>query len=301
LFASNSDSSIKNSNITIKNVILHDNAKNANRATQIQYANLGNSYIDVTPARNDTLVLSHYTPSVSVGTVTNNKIIVNTLADIRRNWSPSKSVADGNEWVLVGNGAYNASALPTSVNQQRLPKVWNVTIPNKANYDASLAITDFYLMNDGYDFYIDFIASSYTAGKTFTFAKTGNIVPIDKPFVFSNDYKVVCHFVQKNAKWVEVERTYEYYEGANVNVPAIEPMAVTALPTASASEEGNIYLYMGASDATQQLSQGATYKCTSDGNGGYGWLMVSINLETLAAILQNSTTFDDFKAFILGE
>jgi hypothetical protein len=58
---------------------------------------------------------------------------------------------------------------------------------------------------------------------------------------------------------------------------------------------------MGATDAVQKLSQGATYKCTSDGEGGYGWLMVSINLETLAAILQNSTTFDDFKAMILGE
>lgn len=224
MFASNSDSSIKNSNITIKNVILHDNAKNANRATQIQYANLENSYIDVTPARNDTLVLSHYTPSAYTGTVTNNKIIVNTLADIRRNLEASISVADGNEWVLVGNGHYNASALPTSINKQRIPKVYNVTIPNSTNYDSSLAVTDFYLMNDGYDFYIDFVASSYTVGKTFTFNKTGNIVPIDQPFTFSDDYKVVCHFVQKNAKWVEVERTLEYYAGANVdaNDPATD-------------------------------------------------------------------------------
>lgn len=224
MFASNSDSSIKNSNITIKNVILHDNAKNGSRATQIQYANLENSYIDVTPARNEALTLSNYLPSAYIGSVTNNKIIVNTLADVRRNWSPSTSVADGNEWILDGNGAFDTSGLPNSVNKQRIPKVYNVTIPNKSIYDASLAITDFYLMNEGYDFYIDFIASSYTTGKTFTFNKTGNIIPIDKPFTFSNDYKVVCHFVQKNAKWVEVERTLEYYAGANVdaNDPATD-------------------------------------------------------------------------------
>ena len=300
MFASNSDSSIKNSNITIKNVILHDNAKNGSRATQIQYANLENSYIDVTPARNEALVLSNYLPSTSIGTVTNNKIVVNTLADVRRNWSPSISVADGNEWVLVGNGAYNASSLPNSVNQSRLPKYFNVNITTAANYTSSQAVTDFYLLNEGYEFYVTFIASTYTVGRTFTFAKTGNIVPIDKPFVFSNDYKVVCHFVQKNAKWVEVERTYEYYAGANVDVPMIAPMAVTTMPTASASEEGNIYLYMGASDAVQHYSQGATYKCVSNGNSGYMWMMVSINLESLAVILQNSTTFDDFKAIILG-
>ena len=300
IFKSDANSSLKNSNIIIKNAVLRANVNNTPTSAYIQYGNLEDSYIDVVPYES-TLVLSHYLPTAAIGKVANNKIIVNTENNnVRRTWSPSISVADGNEWIPDGDGAYNVASLPNSVNQQRMPRAYNVTIPNQANYDASLAITDFYLMNDGYDFYINFVASSYTAGKTFTFAKTGNIVPIDKPFIFSNDYKVVCHFVQKNAKWVEVERTLEYYEGADVDVPAIEPMAVTTLPTASASEEGNIYLYMGASDAVQRLSQGATYKCVSDGEGGYGWLMVAMTLETLSVVLQNSTTFDDFKAMILG-
>jgi hypothetical protein len=230
-----------------------------------------------------------------------NTFVIDTDNTVIRNFSSMLvSEADPNTYVFTGNTPREKTTI-TDMNRFYVSRRWDIRIDNQAHYDSSLAVTNFTLLNDGAELLLEFTSTSYTAGKTFTFAKTGNIVPIDKPFIFSNDYKVVCHFVQKNAKWVEVERTYEYYEGANVNVPAIEPMAVTALPTASASEEGNIYLYMGASDATQQLSQGATYKCTSDGNGGYSWLMVSINLETLATMLENSTTFDDFKAMFLGK
>lgn len=220
LFQTDANSSLKNSNIIIKNAVFRANANNTPTSAYIQYGNLENSYIDAVPYES-TLVLTHYLPTTAIGKVVNNKIIVNTENNnVKRSWgtAASISVADGNEWILDGNGAFDTSGLPNTVNLQRMPKVYNITIPNKANYDASLAITDFYLMNDGYDFYIDFIASSYTVGKPFSFNKTGNIVPIDQPFIFSNDYKVVCHFVQKNAKWVEVERTLEYYEGANINI-----------------------------------------------------------------------------------
>jgi len=218
IFASNSDNTVKNRNITIKNAILRDNINNGNRASYIQCANLENSYIDIKPY-DSTLDMAFYLPSASVGTVINNKFIINTENNVRRSWgtAASKSVADTNKWILIGNGVYNNGYLPTSVNQSRIPKTYNITIANETHYNSSLAVTDFYLMNDGYDFYIDFVASSYTAGKTFTFNKTGNIIPIDQPFTFSNDYKVVCHFVQKNAKWVEVERTLEYYDDINVN------------------------------------------------------------------------------------
>ena len=302
LFNYNSDATIKNKNITIKNAVLRDNTSNGSRATQIQLSNLENSFIDIVPI-DPALIMSLYLSTASVGTVTNNRFLIDTKNNnVRRNWSSgaSVSVADTNEWVLVGNGIFSTGSLPSSVNQSRLPKYFNVNITTAANYTSSLAVTDFYLLNDGYEFYVTFVASSYTNGKEFKFAKTGNIVPIDRPFVFSSDYRVVCHFVQKNAKWVEVERTLEYYAGPNNEVPAVAPMAVTTMPTASASEEGNIYLYMGASDTSQQLTQGAMYKCTSDGQGGYGWLLISITLEMLAAILQNANTFDDFKAMILG-
>ena len=52
---------------------------------------------------------------------------------------------------------------------------------------------------------------------------------------------MLCHFVQKNAKWVEVQRTLEYYAGPSIDITSPEPIAVTTMPTASASEDGNIY------------------------------------------------------------
>ena len=285
------------SNLIMKNFHFKPISSEVKRA-KIQMTALTDSYIDLHGDAKNGSEVQLYTLNQSG--LSGNTFVIDTDNTVVRNFSPVLvSEADPNTYVFTGNTPREKTAI-TDMNRFYVSRRWDIQIGNQSQYTASLAVTNFTLLNDGAELLLEFTSTSYTAGKTFTFAKTGNIIPIDKPFIFSNDYKVVCHFVQKNAKWVEVERTLEYYAGANVDVPVIEPMAVTTLPTASASEEGNIYLYMGATDATQQLSQGSTYKCVSDGNGGYGWIMVSINLETLAAILRNSATFDDFKAYILG-
>jgi hypothetical protein len=65
---------------------------------------------------------------------------------------------------------------------------------------------------------LEFVNTSFTTGKTFTFATGGNILAIPRAFAFSDDYKIVCKFKQIKGKWVETQRLLEYYEGATIDV-----------------------------------------------------------------------------------
>ena len=213
----------------------------------------------------------------------------------------------------------------------------NITTPNFSIYPLAAANTIYFEDNDVNNF---FSTTVYLAGLKYIdwYIKRNKFAPnsvLRSPliidggslhFIDNINYSIRVFESKVTTKWDELEfrgaqQTFEvasaegavpYSELTNailsnlaniVTVYRIDdgsPIAVTTLPTASASEEGNIYLYMGATDAVQKLSQGATYQCVSDGNDGYFWKMVSINFEALEAILQNSTTFDDFKAIILG-
>ena len=75
---------------------------------------------------------------------------------------------------------------------------------------------------------------------------------------------------------------------------------VSSLPTASATELGNIYLYTGASDQSIELIHGCSYECISDGASTptYSWEPVGMSIEMLKHILTESEDFDDFKTII---
>lgn len=206
---------LKGNNITVINTIAHP-LPTSNKVIYVTLDKLTNSFIDVRGIKNEGAIIVYYATGYS--TDTGNTIIVDTDVDIRRNLSNSYStaVADANDWLLVGNGSYTSSAL-TSINKDRPKKSCIINVTNANQFDALDDTTDFTLMQEGYEFNLEFVASSYSVDKSFSLNNTGNILPINQPIVFSNDYKVVCHFVQKNAKWVEVERTLEYYEGRNVD------------------------------------------------------------------------------------
>lgn len=264
----------------------------------IQMQALTDSYIDVQGDAKNGSEVQLYTPDLSA--LSGNTFVIDNDNTIVRNFSgASYTTADTNTYMFIGNTPYVKNSI-TQINMFLVYRRWDIRIDNQSNYDASLAAANFILLNDGSDLYLEFTNTSYTDGKTFTFNKTGNIIPIDQPFTFSDDYKVVCHFVQKNAKWVEVERTLEYYDNINVNTSTLTKIAT--LPTPSALELGNSYMYMGATDTTLQLMHGIIYECVSDGAATptYSWYPISIPVDLLKYALSNSATFDDFKALFLN-
>ena len=197
----------------------------------IQMATLTDSYIDLHGDAQNGSVVYLYTSSPN--TLSGNIFVIDNDNTVTRNFTTYlTTVADTNTYRLVGTAPYSKKNI-TDINKYYIYRRWSIGIDSKANYDASLAVTNFTLLNDDAELLLEFKSTSYTAGKTFTFKKTGNIIPIDEPFTFSDDYKVVCHFVQKNAKWVEVERTLEYYEGANVNAVDISKSALKSVVAAS--------------------------------------------------------------------
>ncbi len=201
--------------LTLKNFHLKPVSSDVKRAV-VQLIALTNSYIDL---HGDALLGSevqlYSNPSTNVS---NNVFVIDNDNTVVRSFSAiSYTTADTNTYRCVGNTPYTKTAL-TDINRYLVYRRWDIQIDNQSHYNTSLNTANFVLLNDGAELLLEFKSTSYTAGKTFAFNKTGNIIPIDKPFTFSNDYKVVCHFVQKNAKWVEVERTLEYYEGPDVEI-----------------------------------------------------------------------------------
>ena len=205
----------KGNNIIVKNTLVHPIAT-SNKVIYINFDQLTNSSIDIDCTKEEGGIVVYFINSGNT-TVYSNNFIINTDVDIRRNIPYSTSVADANNWILKGNGSLTFTAL-TSVNRQQPKRSYVINVNNSSQFDALDDTTDFALMQNDYEFYLDFISSAYSAGKSFSLNNTGNIIPINQPIIFSNDYKVVCRFVQKNAKWVEVERILEYYEGADVDI-----------------------------------------------------------------------------------
>ena len=72
------------------------------------------------------------------------------------------------------------------------------------------------------------------------------------------------------------------------------------LPTASVSELGNTYIYMGTTDLATQKIHGAIYECISDGAATptYSWKAISIPMEGWKAIVSQCNDFADFKTLI---
>lgn len=77
-------------------------------------------------------------------------------------------------------------------------------------------------------------------------------------------------------------------------------MKSDTLPTASANELGNTYMYMGATDVSTQLIHGAIYECVSDGAATptYSWKAISSSIEGWKIIVSQCNDFTEFKNMI---
>lgn len=206
---------IKGNNIIIKNFIAHP-LPTSNKSIYVALTNLTDSTIDIRGIKDEGAIVTYYSTTSGYASTTGNKFIIDTEPDTRRSLTYSTTTADSNDWILVGDGTYTYENL-NSINTDRLKKRYVINSTVQAQFDTLDDTTNFVLLQNGAEFYLEFVASNYTAGRSFSLNTTGNIIPINRPITFSNDYKVVCHFVQKNAKWVEVDRTYEYYSGVTVD------------------------------------------------------------------------------------
>lgn len=68
----------------------------------------------------------------------------------------------------------------------------------------------------------------------------------------------------------------------------LEQIQVSALPTASADELGNIYQYVGATDST--YTNAYFYKCVSDGQDPATYSWTRVNTQPAGAQINDSST-----------
>ena len=71
---------------------------------------------------------------------------------------------------------------------------------------------------------------------------------------------------------------------------------VNSLPAASANELGNMYQYVGATNAGEMLFHGAVYECVYS-NNEYTWAIQVFSTEAWTYIVSQCNDFSDFKAF----
>ena len=160
----------------------------------------------------------------------------------------------------------------------------------------------------------NFIRTSEGNAINLTGSANGNDILIYRS-IYSTDVKSKQVYL-KNFKYVYTEDS-QYISVANGSNPVpiyktldIAPIVaegeylvkIATLPTPSATELGNSYLYTGPSDTTTGIIRGGIYRCISDGASTptYRWLLDSIPLQLLQYVLTNSTSFDEFKALILS-
>ena len=218
-----------------------------------------------------------------------------------------KDIESPNTWIPTGVQTGTKDSLEEVITST-LPTTYLVKFNSAQKIEDSKTIYDKWkLMNEGFEYDLEFQKNApYTTNKTFNFPSTGNIIPFNWEFDFSDDYNVICHFKQINGKWVEMQRLKRYTDGRIEDIS--RPELVTrsemeqyiqetdTIPTASANYVGKSYLYTGATTATYQ--KGGIYECQevtpSTNPATYHWVQIGVSTTQLTELLSAITSATDF-------
>lgn len=218
-----------------------------------------------------------------------------------------KDIENPNTWIPTGVQTGTKDSLEEVITST-LPTTYLVKFNSVQKIEDSKTIYDKWkLMNEGFEYNLEFQNNApHTTNKTFNFPTTGNIIPFNFEFDFSDDYNVICHFKQINGKWVEMQRLKKYANGRIEDIS--RPDLVTrsemeqyvqetdTIPTASADYVGKSYLYTGNTTATYQ--KGGIYECQQTLSDTYEWKLVNVPTATIKDVVATSADFADFQSKI---
>ena len=298
---------ISGNNNIVRNVVAKPHGDNVNQGVRV--INATNCYVDI---RGDAILGSYaaYRTYGDDDTVHDNTFIIdnkNGTAFVEKNRTNKTISASQNRWKTVGEliktGNYTGTLIPSNY----IPTRRIISFIDNREFNKSQSEYDYWtLMNDGTEIEVAFPNTNITNGKTFTFPTTGNIIPINQPITFSNDYSTVCKFKQNVNKWVEIDRWLEYADGRIEDIS--HPDLVTrsemeqyiqetdTIPTASADYVGKSYLYTGTTTSTYQ--KGGIYECQQTLTDTYEWKLTNLPVATVKDVVASSSDFADFQSKI---